>query len=178
MHYSFGLAFSPDGRYVSMVEDIPGGTDMQVRRLDGSLVTEIGSQALDRAPKDFTTLGVWDGDGLYFRDSKGVEVWRNGSVTSVLAGVPWTASAASPAGGQIVFAVEGADHLHRPSLLDATTGRVSALATHPGVGFRYLGSRYLWYAGERRCVSTDNCVFADSNVLTGTTYILDLVAGT
>ncbi len=176
LHYSFDLAFSPDGRYVSMVEDIPGGTDMQVRRLDGTLVSEIGSNSFNPAPQDFTTVGVWDGAGLYFRDSKGVEVWRDGSVAPVLAGVAWTASAASPAGGQIVYALEGADGLHHPNLLNTKTGAVKTLSTHAGFGYRYLGPRYLWYAGERNCAAADICPFG-GNVPTGTTYILDIETG-
>jgi hypothetical protein len=178
VHFSFDVAFSPDGRYVSLVEDIPGGTDMQVRRLDGTLVTEIGSNAPNPGSQEFTTLGVWDGNRLFFRDSKGVEAWRDGSVASVLIGTAWTASVASPAGGQIVFALEDADGLHHPSVLDTKTGTVRALSSHAGYGFAYLGPRYLWYAGERRCVVADRCPYVTGNLPTGKTYILDLVTGT
>ncbi|HSS95210.1 MAG TPA: hypothetical protein VLR46_14650 [Candidatus Dormibacteraeota bacterium] len=177
LHFSFDVAFSPDGRYVSLVEDIPGGGDFQVRRVsDGSLVSEIGSSAYTPAPPEFTTLGVWDGRGLYFRDSKGIEAWRDGAVSSVLAGLGWTEAAASPAGGQIVFGQEDSRGLHHPSLLDTKTGAVKSLTTQAGVGYRYLAARYLWYAGERSCRPEDNCVF-NSKLPTGKTYILDLVTG-
>jgi hypothetical protein len=36
-------------------------------------------------------MPVWLGDRLYFRDAKGVEVWRNGEISTFLAGVQWPA---------------------------------------------------------------------------------------
>ena len=123
---SLAIRFSPNGQLVSLVEDVWRGTDLQVRRLDGSLVgVEIrGDEKYPNRP----TLGVWSGTDLFFRDSKGVERWRDGAITPFIPGVSWLHPRASPNGGQIVYSVRGSDGLAHVNVADTSNGQTRQLS--------------------------------------------------
>jgi WD40 repeat protein len=166
------LSFSPDGQLVSLVEALQMGTNLQVRRLDGSLVgTEI------RGDRNATpvTMGVWSGTNLFFRDNQGVERWTNGTITPFLPGVAWLHPWASPDGGQIVYAVRGGDGLARVNVVDTASRLTRQLTNQPRNWPHFLTPRYVWYMGDRLCGPSDGpCGTATS---TGTTYIYDLQTG-
>jgi hypothetical protein len=168
------VAFSPDGRYISLLENFCGAADFQVRRSDGSLVGEIKGTygLLPLAP----TMGVWSGSTLYFRDSKGVEAWRDGTVTPFLPGVAWIRPKVSPLGGEITYVVRGKDGLGRVYIVDTGTGKVVPLPNAGRVEPVFLSPRYIWYAGEQLC-TTGYC-WAPGTLPTGKTYIYDIPAGT
>jgi hypothetical protein len=170
--FDFQVAFSPDGRYVSLVENVVAATDFQVRRLDGTLVSEIKPTGTDQV-----TMGVWSGDTLYFRDSKGVEAWKDGTITPFLPGVAWITPKASPAGGEIVYVARGSDGVGRLYIVATATKSVVQLG--PALRFDpvFLSSRYVWYEGERLCTPADYCQVEQTRT-TGITYIYDRQLGT
>jgi hypothetical protein len=165
------VAFSPNGQFLSMIDGVGhAGSDLQIRRIDGSLVTEAtGSWS-------GVTMGVWSGDSFYFRDSGDVKVWHGGVIATLRAGLGWLSPKASPGGGQIVFYTRGSDGLATVSVIDTKSGTVKQLSDQARIGPVFLSSRYVWYQGERLCVAGDQCVF-NHTVLTGKTYIYDLTTG-
>jgi len=172
---SLAIRFSPNGQLVSLVEDVWRGTDLQVRRLDGSLVgVEIrGDEKYPNRP----TLGVWSGTDLFFRDSKGVERWRDGAITPFIPGVSWLHPRASPNGGQIVYSVRGSDGLAHVNVADTSNGQTRQLSGQPRTWPVFLTPRYVWYRGDRLCAPNEPgiCIKA---TFTGKTYIYDLQTGT
>src|SRR6266487_4441312 len=64
----FRLAYSPDGAYVSVVVSGFAPSTFRLWSSNGNLLRSNDS--------DGTTMSVWSGSSLYFRDSGGVEVWR------------------------------------------------------------------------------------------------------
>jgi hypothetical protein len=165
------IAFSPNGQFVSMIDGVGrAGSDLQIRRIDGSLVTESTGSGSG------VTMGVWSGDSFYFRDSGDVKVWHDGVITTLRAVLPWLRPKASPGGGQVVFYTRGSDGLARVSVIDTKSGVVKPLSDQARIAPVFLSSRYVWYQGERLCVAGDQCVF-NHTVLTGKTYIYDLTTG-
>jgi hypothetical protein len=164
------LSFSPDGQYISLVNQTFGGSTFRIWYLDGTLL------------KSDDTLGptwsIWSGGGLYYRDGKGVEVWRDGTVKLFLPGVRWINPAASPAGGHITYTVRDANgwgHVYVVDTSFATTRELKAQRTEPF----YLTPRYIWYRGERACTAQDGCgATPPLHPLSGKSYVYDLQDGT
>src|SRR5437667_214430 len=75
----FRLAYSQGGTYVSLVVSGFGPSTFRLWSSDGKLLRSNDSQG--------TTMSVWSNGSLYFRDSGGVEVWRDGVVSTFLPGV-------------------------------------------------------------------------------------------
>lgn len=121
-------------------------------------------------------MSVWSGSTFYFRDTKGVEMWRSGAESLLLPEVRWIRPRASPAGGQIVYETRdaaGTAHVH---LLDTASGKVRDLAnarSEPA----FLNSHLIWYREERLCTPSDKCVVGPTTT-TGRTFIYDLADGT
>jgi len=162
------LAFSPDGAYISVLVLSGPWTGFRIWSSDGKLLPSPTSQA--------PTMSVWSGRTFYFRDTNGVEAWRDGVTSVVLPGVQWIRPKSSPAGGGIVYEARDGSGLPHVYLVDTVTHEVSDLKagrTAPA----FLTSRYVWYAGERLCVSSDPCVTGPT-IPTGKTYIYDLQTGT
>ena len=162
------LAFSPDDAYISLLVDIGPITGFHLWSSDGKLLATPAAQA--------PTMSVWSGQSFFFRDAKGIEVWRDGALSVFLPGVAWVRPKASPAGGQIVY--EARDHagLAHVYVVDTGTAKIRELKsarTDPV----FLTSRYIWYRGERLCVAADNCPI-DPTIATGKSYIYDLRTGT
>jgi hypothetical protein len=173
--FTLATRFSPDGQNVSLVDYVWRGTNLQVKRLDGTLVgTEIRG---DQSYPNPSTMGVWLGADLFFRDKTGVERWTNGDIKPFLPGVAWLHPWASSNGGQIVYAVRGSDGLAHVYVVDAPTGQTRQLSTQPRTRPIFLTQRYVWYRGERLCSPNEPgiCITA---TLTGKTYIYDLQTGT
>ena len=170
------LAYSPDGRYISLV----GWGTFEVWRSDGALISgvDVGGQR--------PTMSVWSGSTLYFRNDEGVQMWRDGVVSTVLAGVAWIHPKASPSGGQVIYVardVSGQAHLF---VLDTGTNKTASLVNAERMEPAYLTPRYVWYAGEVVCPQTasgsrwsDGCYptgyqWPTLTKPTGITYIYDL----
>jgi Tol biopolymer transport system component len=160
--WSFRLMYSPTGAYISLVQS--PGTGLRIWTSDGKLL-----KTVDSSP---ATMPVWSGNSFYWRDEKGVEMWRDGAQSSVLPGVSWLNPHASPAGGAIVYHVRDADHTTaHVFLLDIATGKTREIAqSHSYPSF--LTSRYLWFLGERPCAASEQCM--DPTVESGIAYIYDL----
>ena len=91
------MLYSPDSTEISLVEGI-GESVFRIWTTDGKLLKSVDS-------KSPTTMSVWSGSSLYFRDGAGVEAWRNGTTSLILPGVAWISPKASSGGGQIVYTV-------------------------------------------------------------------------
>jgi hypothetical protein len=172
---SVDVRFSPDGHFVSLVDSFWNGTNLQVRRLDGSLVgTEIAGDPSQQNP---VTMGVWSGTDLFFRDLRGVERWRGGAITLFLPGVSWLHPRASPTGSEIVYSARGSDGLARVYAVDSTNGQSRQLSSQPRTVPMFLTSRYIWYRGERLCGSNEPGMCLKTT-FTDKTYVFDMQTGT
>jgi WD40 repeat protein len=176
--FSLDVGFSPDGQLVWVVAFTGKGTNLQVRRLDGSLVGD--EIRVDQGYPSPVTMGVWSGADFFFRDSQGVERWREGTIKQFLPEVSWLRPRASPNGGQIVYAARGSDGGAHVYVVDTSNGRARQLSSRQANSPFFLSSRYVWYKGERLCAiaSGDPCYFNIKSVPTGKTYIYDVQTGT
>ncbi|TMD11500.1 MAG: hypothetical protein E6I27_03855 [Chloroflexi bacterium] len=166
----FRLVYSPDGTYVSLVVSGFAPSTFRLWSADGKLVRSTDAQG--------TTMSVWSGGTLYFRDAGGVEMWRNGAVSNFLPGVAWIRPKASPDGGKIVYAARDSSGWAHSYVVDTTTREIREIKTARAEPI-FLTSRYIWYRGERACVETDLCgPQPPTHPSSGTTYIYDLQNGT
>jgi hypothetical protein len=170
--WEFRLRYSPNGAFISLNQLPPG--EFRIWTSAGEPVA--GTDFASVKPNPAITMSAWSGNALYFRDSKGVEVWRSGVESLQLAGVRWIRPHASPAGGQIVYETRdaaGTAHVH---LLDTASGKVRDLASSRSEP-SFLNSHLIWYQEERPCSASDNC-FIGPTMPTGRTFIFDLADGT
>jgi hypothetical protein len=166
----FQLVYSPDGTVISLVTT--GFTGSSFR------IWSSGGANLKSSDERGATMSTWSGNGLYFRDAKGVEVWRNGVTSSFLPGVQWNKPHGSPAGGQIVYAVPDSSGWNHAYVVDTTTKKIRELKKGRS-GPVFLTSRFIWYEGERACVPSDECgPTPPFHPASGKTYIYDLATGT
>jgi len=164
--WDFRLAYSPDGNYISVVQS--GITSyLRILTADGKQVAATDSQG--------STMSVWSGNSLYFRDSVGVEVWRDGAFSTVLRGVSWIRPKASSDRRFIVYEARqlGAANVF---IFDTTTGQVRALGA--GSEPAFLTSGYVWFESEPPCVPSGTCQAGFPGIAVGKTYIYDMEAGT
>jgi hypothetical protein len=165
--WDFRLSYSPDGAYIAVVQN-GIRSFFRVWRSDGTL--------LSSADGGGATMSVWSGSSLYFRDATGVEVWRNGVISTFLPGVEWIRPKASPDGRYIVYEARqlGSAHVF---IVDTTSGQIRDLA-HGRSEPAFLTSRYIWYEAEPACVAEGTCQASFPGIATGKTYIYDLQDGT
>jgi hypothetical protein len=167
--WDVSLSYSPDGKYISLVDSVANKSTFRLWTPDGKLVKSSDANS--------PFMSVWSGGSLYFRDAAGIEVWRGGSVSSFLPGVAWIRPKASPGGGQIIYDARDAQAWDHTYVADTASGAVRDLGkTHSGPVF--LTARYVWYQGQRPCVAADNCGTRVAGVENGKTYIFDLQDGT
>jgi hypothetical protein len=112
------LSYSPDGASISLVRNI-GVIVFRIWTSDGKPVKSIDSQQ--------ATMSAWSGKSLYFRDDKGVEVWRDGAISLFLPGVEWIRPKASPAGGQIVYEARDSFGLAHVYVVDTSSAKIRDL---------------------------------------------------
>jgi hypothetical protein len=163
------LLFSPDGTSISLVQNY-GGPSLKIWTLAGKLLqTDAGESDI---------MSVWSGSALYYRDGAGVERWQAGVKSLLLPGVAWIRPKGSSAGGQIVYEVRDAAGTAHIRILDTSSGQTREIAkarTEPA----FLSPHFIWYQGERPCVSSDlpPCGGNVKTTDTGKTYIFDLQDG-
>jgi hypothetical protein len=162
----FRLAYSRDGRDISWVQTLNDAL-LHLWASDGTQLKNVQSVG---------GMTVWSGANLYFRIAGGVDVWRDGVVSSFLPGVAWIRPKASPAGGQIVYASRDAQGWSHTYVVDTTTKQVREIKKARRAPV-FLTSRYIWYEGERSCLASDPC-FDIPVIASGKTYIYDLQDGT
>jgi hypothetical protein len=163
------LAYSPDGTYISLVINSFSGSVLRVWSSDGKPFKSSDGQG--------ATMATWSGHDLFFRDAKGVEVWRAGVVSPFLPGVVWVKPKGSPVGGQIVYTARDNGGWGQVFVVDTSTRKARLLKT-ARTDAVFLNSRYIWYRGERACVAADLCGAHPFHPLSGKTYIYDLQDGT
>jgi hypothetical protein len=160
------LLYSPDGAYISYVQLLPVSV-FRIWTSSGKRLKSIdGSSA---------TMSVWSGNTFYWRDDKGVEMWRDGTQSLLVPGVRWIRPKASQAGGQIVYETrDPGNSTPHVFLFDTATAKARELVqsrSEPA----FLTSRFVWYLGERPCKTSDPCVVGPT--ITTAPYIYDLQAG-
>jgi WD40-like Beta Propeller Repeat len=158
------LSYSPDGHFITWAQNL---TDVF------RMWTASGIDVTPKTP--FVQKTVWSGQTFYFQDTQGIDLLRNGVVSSFLPGVTWIRPKASPDGGQIVYGTRDASGVSRTYLVDTTTAKVRELGGAYRAGPAFLTDRFIWYKGERAC-NQNECV-PGSAVPTGKTYIYDLLTG-
>jgi hypothetical protein len=167
-NWDIQMLYSPSGANISLVEQLPVSV-FRIWTADGKVLKSLDSSS--------ATMSVWSGDALYWRDDKGVEVWRNGSQSLLLPGVSWIRPHASPAGGQIVYETRepgyGTAHVF---VLSTSSGKVREIAQSRSEA-AFLTSRFVWYAGEHVCSDRLGYCALGPTGPTGVTYIYDLQTG-
>jgi len=157
------LLYSPDGADISFVQNL-GGPSLRIWSADGKVLTSNDYESAE--------MSAWSGGGLYFRDDRGVELWRSGSLSLLLPGVAWIRPRSSPAGGEVVFATRDSAGVAHVQLLDTATAHVREIAksrSEPA----FLNSHLIWYREERPRTASDPAT-SGLAVPTGKTYIFDL----
>jgi len=162
------LNYSSDGSKISYVMSIIGKRAFRIWTKDG--------KALDSSDAKARDMTTWSGTDLYFRDSAGVETWRDGAVSPFLPDVPWFNPVSSPDGGQIAYATKDAAGFSHVWIVDTGTRTTRELKSARS-GPVYLTGRHLWYTGERACIASDRCPSGWKVVGNGKAYIYDLVTG-
>jgi hypothetical protein len=162
--WAFNLSYSPDGRFITWAQNI---TDVF------RMWTASGVDVTPTTP--FVQKAVWSGPNFYFQDTKGIDVLRDGVVSTFLPGVTWIRPKASPAGGQIVYATRDASGMSHTFVVDTATAKTRELGKFRAEPV-FLTARYVWYLGERLCTATE--CGSGGATRTGKTYIYDLQAGT
>ncbi len=164
-NWDLRLSYSPDGALISFVGSgindyfgvwTSGGTKAAGTDLHGA------------------TMSVWSGSSLYFRDSKGVEVWRNGVTTTFLPGVAWIRPKASPDGGRIVYEARDAHGYSHVFVVDTASAQVVELGAQGRAEPAFLTGRYVWYEASAACAPGASCQTEFPGIATGKTYIYDL----
>jgi hypothetical protein len=172
-HFSVQFSYSPNGSYISLVSNI-GGPAFRLWTSDGKLLkaAEIASVNDNQANP---SSAVWSGTALYWRDAKGVEMWRDGAEALVLPGMNWITPMGSPGGGQIVFQTRDGSGTAHINLLDTRSGKFRELVRSRS-GPIYLNSHLIWYVEERSCVPDgfSTCSPESKTIETGRTFIYDL----
>jgi hypothetical protein len=165
--WDISLMYSPDGEYISFVQQLPVSV-FRIWTSGGHLLKSIDGSA--------ATMPVWSGNGLFWRDNKGVEMWRYQNQSLLLPGVSWIRPKASQAGGQVVFETRdsgtGTAHVFLMNSNTGQTREVKQSRAEPA----FLTSRYLWYMGERPCTASDACPIGPT--INTVPYIYDLQTGT
>jgi len=159
------LAFSPDDGYISMLVLSGPVTGFKLWTSAGKLLATPAGLA--------PTMSVWSGRDFYFSDTRGVEVWRDGTTSRFLPGVQWIRPKASPAGGMIVYEARDRSGMGHVYSVDTITKKVRELKAHR-IEPTFLTSRYVWYRGEPLCAAPAECIGPTD---TAKTYIYDLQTG-
>jgi len=166
----FELSFSPDGKYISMMQSW-GGPNFLLWTQDGKPVTT------NQPANESYNMSVWSGTGLYFVNATGVVVWRDGQLSKLLPRVSWLRPHASPDGGRIVYMTRDTKSLGHVWVVDTATGNARELKSGRADPV-FLTPRYVWYKGQTACAVGPDC-YPDFPVAdTGATYIYDLQTGT
>lgn len=162
--WDFRTAYSPDGMSISIAQN--GITSFfWILAADGKVLSSSNPAS--------GSMTVWSGDGLYFSDSKGIEVWRKGAVSGFLPGVGWIRPKASPDGTHIVYEARDTHGVAHVFIVDTGTRQVRDLGA-ARMEPAFLTSRYIWYQAEPPCVATRKCQAGFPGIAAGSTYIYDL----
>ena len=112
------VRFSPDGKYVLMVDTFVAGVApvspdqayFQVRSVqDGSLVWAAPAALHPTGKLQFATMAAWlhQADKLYYRDSAGVQTWNPPSADwTIYPGLGWYSPSISPDDRMVAYAVD------------------------------------------------------------------------
>ena len=172
----FFLGFSPDGRFVALVQTFTRGTGGDTMNLEVRSVTD-GAVALGVAD---ATMAAWGGTGstLVYRSRAGAAYkWTGTTPLQVNPSLKWIRPHPSPDGRFIVYTLRdgtGLGHVYTMDLVDNSVHQVSP----DGRGSpSFLTSTVVWYAGERLCTVAESCLLGPPVMTTGVTYISDAGGG-
>ena len=162
--WDFAFGYSNDGRYISWAQNVTN-------------VVQVWTSEGQRVKLDVTSLPfmtVWSDSGFYYRDAKGIEVFRNGAASPFMPGVAWMFPDASPDGRAIVYENRDEKGVAHVVVVDSATAHTRDLASHRAYP-AFLTSRYVWYRAEAGCAAPAECVGPTG---AGKAYIYDLQTGT
>jgi hypothetical protein len=166
----FRLLYSPDGSLISLVTTGIGASAVRLWSSDGKVLESSDVQG--------STMSAWSGASLYYDGEGNVESWHDGVTSIFMANTFWVRPSASPAGGQIVYTVRDSRGWGHVRIVDTATGMVHELKADR-TNAVFLTARYVWYQGERACISSDICgARPPFHPLSGKAYIYDLQTGT
>jgi hypothetical protein len=166
------LSYSPDGRYIALVQTLhAGGTGQtapdQVRKAsDGSLVYATSGM----------TMGVWASipSRLFFRDSAGsVHRWDPSTGLSTMIPLHWIRPKASPDGRWIAYTFRTASGLGGIGLYSVQANSATNTSPAGRSGVRFLTNDLVFYVGEGGCGS---CLGGPTP--TGVAYIYEIAGAT
>jgi len=183
------VGFSADGQYVAIDQSIYLGT----KPVAGGFAIQKGAlfEVVRLSDKKVVysrsdgTMAAWAGVGahLYFRISSGLEEWDPVDGARLLvSGVAWTNPVPSADGARIAYLTADANGYHYAGEVRLSDQPVQpiALSTRHRTGVAFLNPTLAWYAEEDACNQTP-CRCDDAicePVLTGRTYVHDLLTGT
>jgi hypothetical protein len=159
------LSYSPDGRFISLVQSF-GGPNFRVWTSDGRVLT------LERSGITFS-MATWSGSRLYFNyGDSGVSAWENEKITQYMPQLSWIRPKGSPKGGQVVFRSDkgdGSEGVYLLTIASVEVRELKAARSEPV----YLTWRYLWYESEPPCVDICEGIITTPSK----TYVYDLQTG-
>jgi hypothetical protein len=174
--FDMRLLYSPNGEYISLVQNW-GRSVLRIWTSDGKLVQSLDNKNLGvRAGSP--TMSVWSSNTFYFRDEKGVQVWRDGVQSLLLPGVAWIRPKASPGGGQIVYGLRDSSGRPNVYLYNTNSGEVREIAKSRAQP-AFLNAHLIWYREERPCAPGDEYPCPTGPTYpSGRTFVYDLLDNT
>lgn len=172
----FFLGFSPDGRFVALVQTFTRGSTSDTMALEVRSVSD-GSVAFG---VDDATMATWLGTGstLLYRTRAGAAYkWPGMFPLQINPALKWIRPRPSPDGRYVVFSIRAAFDIASVYTLDLTTNSVRKVSPDGRDGPAFLSAALLWYFGERVCGPADQCGLGPAFVRTGTTYVNDVPGG-
>lgn len=171
------LGFSPDGRFVALVQTFTKGSTSDTMGLEVRSVAD-GSVALG---VDDATMATWGGTGstLVYRTRAGAAYkWPGTFPLQVSPSLKWIRPRPSPDGRFIIYTLRdasGLGHVYTMDLGDNSIHQVSGADGRDTPSF--LTSTLVWYQGERLCTAAEECFLGPPVKNTGVTYINDVGGG-
>ena len=172
----FFLGFSPDGRFVALVQTFTRGTTSDTMPLEVRSVAD-GSVAFG---VDDATMATWGGTGstLVYRTRAGAAYkWPGQFPLQVSPNLKWIRPHPSPDGRFVIYELRdgsGLGHVYTMDLGDNSTHQVAPDGRGSAA---FLTSTLVWYQGERPCTAADQCFLGPPVMNTGVTYINDVGGG-
>jgi len=167
----FFLSFSPDGKYIALVQTFAtggtGGTapDQVRRATDGSLVFSTAGM----------TMGVWASlpSRLFFRDAPGsMRRWDATAGMTTMLPLHWIHPRSSPDGRGVAYTFRTSSGLGGIGFYGVQSNNVANTSPPGRSGARFLNNDLVWYIGEKAC----STCFGGLPAPTGVTYIYSIAS--
>jgi hypothetical protein len=169
------LAFSPAGQYLALEETFTWSASATKYWGGGLRVWRVSDGSLVAPAISGTTMAVWAGNSLFYRDQVGVQRWDvPGATSQVLPGVSWVHPRVSPDGKWIVYSVRDSTGLPRGNVYNVSLGSGFPVSSAGRDGAIFLSPTVLWDREEHLCSTYDPCGMVQS-APTGVTFTYDVL---